>query len=81
MRKIFTISAVWDHEAKVYYAESDISGLHVEADTLEEFESEILEYAAELISANHLTPDELGSATPGKILPAILYKGTVERMV
>jgi len=75
MRKVFTVAAVWDDEAGVYYSDSDISGLHVEADTLEEFERELFDVAAELIAANHLTEAELTSARPRDVIPAIVYRG------
>ena len=55
MRKIFTVRAVWDEEAGVYYSDSDISGLHIEAENLEDFERDLFDAAAELIVANHMT--------------------------
>ena len=59
MRKIFTVRAVWDEEAGIYYSDSDISGLHIEADNLEEFERDLFDVAAELIVASHMTPAEI----------------------
>ena len=53
----FFIRALWDDEAKVYVSESDIKGLHIEAATLEEFESVIFEHARELIFDNHIKPN------------------------
>jgi hypothetical protein len=79
MRKIFTVSAIWDKDAGVYYSDSDISGLHIEAETLEAFEGEVFEVAAELIAANHLTDVDLASA-PRDLIPAIVYKGALERV-
>ena len=35
----FFIKAIWDDEAQVFYSESDIKGLHIEAETLAEFEA------------------------------------------
>ena len=78
MRKIFTVRAVWDADARVYYSESDISGLHIEAETLEEFESDLFDVAAELIVANHMTEDELTSPARD-VMPAILYRGAPEK--
>lgn len=49
----FVIRALWDDEAKVYVSESDIKGLHIEAATLEEFESVIFEHAREFVIENH----------------------------
>ena len=53
MKHTFRVKAVWDAEAGVFYAESDIEGLHIEAATLDEFESIMLEVAPELIMVNH----------------------------
>jgi hypothetical protein len=52
----FSIIARWDDEAKVYYSESDIVGLHVEAATIEEFHAEVDRLAVDLIAANHPLP-------------------------
>ena len=53
-KRSFYIRACWDDEAKVYYSESDITGLHIEAESLEEFESVMMEAASELIMDNRL---------------------------
>lgn len=78
MRKIFTVAAVWDREAKVYVSESDISGLHIEGDTLEEFERDLRDVAAELIFANHMAGDAQASVHPRDLIPAIFYRGALE---
>ena len=49
----FYVKAMWDDEAEVYYTKSDIRGLHVEAETLDEFEEIALDLAPEMIRANH----------------------------
>ena len=54
MKRTFKVSAVWDAEAGVYYSESDIEGLHIEAATLEEFEAILMEVGADLVLANHV---------------------------
>ena len=36
-RHIFTVKALFDEEAIVFYCESDIDGLHIETKSLEEF--------------------------------------------
>ena len=69
--KTYTVRAVWDDEAKVWTCESDIIGLHVEAKTLEEFESLVDEFAAELIATNHLTEAEINSSSIRDLIPAI----------
>jgi hypothetical protein len=79
VRKIFTVKAMWDKDAGVYYSESDITGLHIEADNLEDFEKEVLEYAAELVVANHITDEELRTSQTRDVIPAILYRGAFEK--
>ena len=53
MKRTFTVKAVWDNEAQVFYAQSDIEGLHIEATSLNEFEEILLDTAPELIMVNH----------------------------
>ena len=50
----FFVKAVWDEEAKVFYSDSDIVGLHIEAETIEEFREILVDIAPELIPANHV---------------------------
>ena len=52
-RENFIIYAKWDEKAKVFYSESNIIGLHIEADTLQEFEQILLREAPSLILTNH----------------------------
>ncbi|HBS49310.1 MAG TPA: hypothetical protein DEA05_04110 [Rhodobacteraceae bacterium] len=59
VNRSYYVTAVWDAEAGVWVSESDIIGLHVEAQTLEEFEQLVDEFAAEMIVANHLTEADL----------------------
>ncbi len=49
----FYVNAVWDEEANVFYSKSNIKGLHIEADTIEEFSDLVKEFAPELIFNNH----------------------------
>ena len=70
----FTVRAVWDGEAGVFYSESDIVGLHLEAGTLEEFEALMREHAADLIVANHIAPSELADKPLASLIPAIVYQ-------
>ena len=49
----FEVAAIWDEEARVWISESDNIGLHIEGDTLEEFEREVREHAEDLIAQNH----------------------------
>ena len=51
----FYIRPVWDDDAKVYISQSNITGLHIEAKTVEEVYEIAKECAVDLILANHLT--------------------------
>ena len=53
MKRTFTVKAIWDNEAQVFYAQSDIGGLHIEVASLDEFEEIMLDTAPELIMVNH----------------------------
>ena len=51
-KRTFFVVAKWDADANVFYSDSDIDGLHIEASTLEEFESLVSELAPDLIFEN-----------------------------
>ena len=57
MKRTFFVAAQWDSEASVFCSDSDIDGLHIEASSLDEFESLVVELAPELIIENHLRVD------------------------
>ena len=71
---MFNVTAHWDDEAKVFYSDSDIVGLHIEAQTIEEFEDLMMELAPGLVMANHVTKAELESSAPEDLIPAILWQ-------
>ena len=71
----FFVKAVWDEEAKVFYSDSDIVGLHIEADTLEEFHKVLVDIAPELILANHVTNDDLLTKSLRELVP-VIWSGT-----
>lgn len=48
----FTVTAIWDAEAGVFYSQSDIPGLHVEAATFDEFVALVRDLAPEMIADN-----------------------------
>ena len=50
----FFVKAVWDEEAEVFHSDSDIVGLHIEAETIEEFREILVDIAPELILTNHV---------------------------
>ncbi len=56
MKRSFFVRAIWDDDAKVFYSESDIDGLHIEAPTMDVFEEVVLDVAADMIAANHRPP-------------------------
>ena len=71
----FFVKAVWDDEAKVFYSDSDIVGLHVEAETLEEFREILVDIAPELILSNHITNEGLLTKPLKDLIPTI-WSGT-----
>jgi len=52
MPKTYHVNAVWDAEAQVFYAQTDIPGLHIEAATMVEFFKAVEELAPQMIVAN-----------------------------
>lgn len=52
----YHVRALWDSEAGVYYARTDIPGLNVEAETIAEFIEIVKDLAPELILANDPAP-------------------------
>jgi len=70
----FTVRAVYDDEAGVFYTQSDIVGLHVEAQSLEEVEDLVLSLAPDLIVANHLTKPDLMGRSLADFIPMIVFE-------
>ncbi|MGN7292165.1 DUF1902 domain-containing protein [Rhizobium sp. SAFR-030] len=79
-KRTFSVKAVWDEEAKVYYCESDIVGLHIEAPTIDVFEEVMFDAAVELIVANHISPEDLATTPLKDLIPAILFERPAEPM-
>lgn len=48
----FTVSAIWDDVAGVFYSQSDLPGLHVEAATFDEFVALVHDLAPDMIADN-----------------------------
>ena len=71
----FFVKAVWDEEANVFYSESDIIGLHIEAETLDEFREIMLDIAPELVLAIHVTNDDLLTKSLRELVP-VIWSGT-----
>ena len=74
VKQTFRVKAIWDAEASVFYSESDIEGLHIEAATLDQFESVMLEVAPELIMVNHRSVTELAQHPLKDLIPAIVWQ-------
>ncbi len=53
MHQKLTVRAQWDANEEVFYSDSNIQGLHIEAPTLEEFESVLMDVIPDLIKANY----------------------------
>lgn len=70
----FEVSALWDSEAGVWYSESNIIGLHIEAATIEEFESVVREYAADLIVENHLNTSDWANTSLRDLIPTVFLR-------
>jgi hypothetical protein len=52
MQSNYYVRAIWDPEASVWISETDIPGLVIEANTLAEFESLMVELAPEMLALN-----------------------------
>lgn len=52
MHSTYYVRAVWDDEAGVYYSDTNIPGLNIEAETLPEFIEAAQELAPQMLEAN-----------------------------
>lgn len=73
-RRTFIVTAIWDEDAKVFYSESDIDGLNIEASTLEEFEALLFDLGPEMALANHLIPGANPQASLAELVPTIIWQ-------
>ena len=73
-QRTFRVRPIWDSEAGVFVSDSDIIGLHVEAATVDEFEALVLEFAPELVLANHRSLDDLVSRPLRDLVPTIIIE-------
>lgn len=76
--RTFYIKAVWDSDANVFISESDIVGLHIEAETIEEFERVMRRHATGLIVENHIKPKEIARNKISDLIPTIIWKGIAD---
>ncbi len=77
--RTFRVRALWDEDANVFYSESDIIGLHVEAPTFAEFEAVLMEVAPDLIFANHMSSADFDSTPLRDLMPAIVLEMPLAR--
>jgi len=52
MKSSYYVKALWDPEASVWVSETDVPGLVIEANTLSEFESLMVELTPEMLATN-----------------------------
>ena len=74
----FEVTAIWDGEANVWVSETNIQGLVIEADTLEEFESLVFALAPEMIRDNHLGPAGLADKPASEVMPTVIWRRPAE---
>lgn len=74
MKRSYVVTALWDGDAQVFYSESDIKGLHVEADTMEVFEALVVDLAPDLIIENHLSAADFGTTPLREMIPSIVIR-------
>jgi Domain of unknown function (DUF1902) len=70
MQKLFTVTALWDCQARVFTTQSDIHGLVIEADTFEELVDLVESLAPEIIAAN----------LPGAVAPCTVRIETLREL-
>lgn len=70
----FYIKALWDNETKVFYSESNIAGLHIETESIKQFEEVLYDIVAELIISNHLSTEELIEKSFKEIFSPIIFE-------
>lgn len=71
---LFTVTPIWDAEAGVFYSDSDIIGLHVEAETIEDFVQAVRDHAPALVLENHLTKQDIAQTPLIELIPSILLR-------
>ena len=74
LKRMFYVKAVWDEDARVFYSESDIEGLHIECADIDVFEDIMFDTAMDLIVTNHMSESDLNDRPLSEIIPAILWQ-------
>lgn len=74
IKRSYFVKVRWDEDAQVFWSDSDIKGLHIEAATLEELEELVGELAPDLIVENHLQRDELATTPLKDLIPSVVLR-------
>jgi Domain of unknown function (DUF1902) len=74
MKTTFFVKALWDDEANVWYSETDIEGLFINAKNLEKFEEVISGFAGDLVLENHWHCDQVPEDLINITVPIILWQ-------
>ena len=74
----FEVTAIWDGETDVWVSQTNIRGLVIEADTLEEFESLVFALAPDMIRDNHLSPAGLADKPASEVIPTVIWRRPAE---
>ena len=77
----FHLAAVWDEAAGVFYSDSNIVGLHIEAETIDEFRAIALDLGREMILANHVMNDDLLTKPLKDLIPVIWGSTSDDRLL
>lgn len=70
----FYVKALWDNEAKVFYSESDIVGLHIEAATIEDFVGVMEDLAPQMVFENHVTKQDIAKKSLLEMVSSIIFQ-------
>ena len=69
----FYIKALWDEESGVFYSESDIIGLHIEAATVDEFQAIMEDLAPAMVMENHVSKKKKKKKSILDMIPSIFF--------
>lgn len=70
----FYVKALWDDEAGVFYSESDIVGLHIEAATIEDFVATMEELAPQMVVENHVSKQDIAKKSLLEMISSIIFQ-------
>ncbi len=68
----FYVRAIWDDESEVYCSESNIASLHIETETLDQFEEILDDVASELIYCNLISVTDLKENGLRDLIPTVI---------